>query len=241
MLRFNNVRTPFFSALCLLVLLAGCAGSRGIKFEIQPGDDSGQRLRELSEASRDDHTPAKDLPDISGDEYERLGDALLNRGKNFQAYVQYEKSLKLKPENQLVEYKMGLAILLGGKHDDAIEQFKSITKKDPQFAYAYEGLGWAYFEKRNYSQAETYFNKAIGLNHKLWRSYNFLGNINDHRKEYDHTPLNTLSAISVAPDNGPIYNNLGFSYTMAGKNSKPLRRFENPLKGILETQEFIIT
>jgi len=218
------------STLCILVLMAGCAGGRGIKFEIQPGDDSAQRLRELSEASQGDYTAVKELPEINGDEYERFGDALLSRGKNFQAYVQYEKSLKIKPDNCRVEYKMGLALLLGGKQEDAIEKFRAVTIKDPKFAPAYEGLGWAYFEKRDYTQAEGQLKKAIELNHKLWRSYNFLGNICDFRREYDRAAVEYISAISAAPDKGFLYNNLGVSYTMAGRNEEAVEVFRKAIE-----------
>lgn len=226
----KNYLMLLVSSLCLLVLMTGCAGGRGIKFEIQHGDDSAQRLRELSEANQDDHIPLKELPDITGDEYERFGDAFLSKGKNFQAYVQYEKSLKIKPGNCRVEYKMGLALLLGGKQDDAIEKFKAVTKKDPEFAPAYEGLGWAYFEKRDYTLAEGQFRKGIALNHKLWRSYNFLGNIYDSRREYDRAAVEYLSAISAAPDNGFLYNNLGVSYTMAGKNQIAVEVFRKAIE-----------
>jgi Flp pilus assembly protein TadD len=212
-------------AVWLLALLVGCMGGRGIKFEIQPGDDSAQRLRELSEAGQADHLAARDLPEINADEYERFGDALLSRGQNFQAYVQYEKSLKLKPDNRRAAYKMGLSLLLGGKPDDAIEQFKTVVKNDSAFAYAYEGLGWAYFEKKDYQQAETQFKQAVELNHRLWRSYNFLGNIYDYRREYDQAALEYISAISAAPDHGQLYNNLGVSYTRAGKNREAVEAF----------------
>jgi hypothetical protein len=41
----------------------------------------------------------KKFPEMTSDEYERLGDALLSRGKLHIAYLQYERSLKINPNN----------------------------------------------------------------------------------------------------------------------------------------------
>ncbi|MEJ2731578.1 MAG: hypothetical protein P8185_24220, partial [Deltaproteobacteria bacterium] len=82
----------------------------------------------------------KKLPEMTGDEYERLGDTLLSRGKLHIAYLQYQRSLQSNPDNLRVEYKKGLALLLGEKSDEAIGQFKIVLEKDPGFAMAYVGL-----------------------------------------------------------------------------------------------------
>ena len=71
----------------------------------------------------------KKLPEMTGDEYERLGDSLLTRGKLHIAYLQYERSLQANPKKLRVEYKMGLTLLLGEKSDEAIGQFKIVLTK----------------------------------------------------------------------------------------------------------------
>jgi tetratricopeptide (TPR) repeat protein len=96
----------------------------------------------------------KKLPEMTGDEYERLGDTLLSRGKLHIAYLQYERSLQANPNNLRAEYKKGLALLLGKKSDEAIGQFKIVLEKDPNFAMAYEGIGRALFNKKEYGEAE---------------------------------------------------------------------------------------
>src|SRR5512147_3083877 len=84
------------SISALICALQGCGG-KGLKLEIQPGDSTSARLAEMAE-SQNDSTPVKELPEVTGDEMERLGDSLLSNGKFHQAYVQYQKSLKVKPE-----------------------------------------------------------------------------------------------------------------------------------------------
>jgi Flp pilus assembly protein TadD len=209
----------------ILIFLFGCAGGKGFRVEIESGDDSVQRIQELAENQTQDEPPAKDLPEMSGDEYERLGDALLSKKNLYLAYVQYEKSLKLNPENIRVQYKKGLVLLYGQKNDEAVEQFLTVLENNPNFALAYEGIGRSFFQKKEYNKAETYFFKALIFDPKLWRTHIFLGYIYDHRKDYHAAVSEYKSAISAQPNNGLIYNNLGVSYSLAGEYKKAVKAF----------------
>jgi len=226
--RFRKSVPAAFMAIALaMFLLAGCGSSKGFRLAVETGGNADQKnAGEAAEQQTffvSDDTKA--LPEITGDECEQLGDALLNKGNLYLAYVQYEKSLKLKPDNIRVEYKKGLALLLGEKNDDAIRQFEMVLKKEPKFDLANEGLGRAYFQKKDFLLAERHFKKAIDQNHKLWMSYNFLGNIYDKKKEYEKAILEYTSAIAVKPDQGLLYNNLGVSCLLAGHNQAAIDAF----------------
>ena len=231
----NNNKTGHLKivpcVLCaILVFLYGCAGGSGFRVEIASGNDSAQRIQELAENQTQDEFPSKDLPEMSGDEYERLGDALLSKKNLYMAYVQYEKSLKLNPQNIRVQYKKGLALLYGQKNDEAAEEFHTILKNTPNFALAYEGIGRSFFQKKDYNKAETYFLKALALDPNLWRAQIFLGYIYDHRKDYHAAIGEYKSAISAQPNNGLIYNNLGVSYSLAGEYKKAIEAFNKAIE-----------
>jgi tetratricopeptide (TPR) repeat protein len=206
--------------------MSGCAGGKGFRMEIATGDGSSKRLQELQESHQPASVPQKDLPDPTGDEFERMGDALLGKGSYYLAYVHYEKSLKLKPDNPRVEYKKGLTLLLAKKSDDAIEQFNLVLEKDPEFSLAYEGLGRAHFQKRAFDEAEKNFKKAVELDPTLWRSFDYMGNILDSRRQHEMAIVEYNSAIRARPDEGSLYNNLGVSYSMAGKPDAAVEAFE---------------
>ena len=146
----HAIKKQFMTGLLSAVLgaffffLIGCAGGKGFRMEIESGQDSDQRIQELAETQTAGELPAKDLPAMTGDEYERLGDALLSKKNLYLAYVQYDKSLQMNPGNLRVEYKKGLALLLGGKNDEAVQQFQIVLQKDPTYAAAYEGRGRAH-------------------------------------------------------------------------------------------------
>jgi tetratricopeptide (TPR) repeat protein len=220
-----------FSVSCaILLFVISCSGGRQFRVEFASGNDSLKRIQELAENQAHDNTSSKKLPEMTGDEYERLGDALLSKKKLNLAYVHYEKSLQLNHENSRVMYKKGLVLLYANKNNEAIEQFQIVLEKWPDFSPAYEGIGRAYLQKKVYTEAETHFLKALSFNHKLWRSHVYLGYIFDHRGDYQAAIREYKSAISVQPENGLIFNNLGISYSLAGKYKKAINAYKKAIK-----------
>jgi Flp pilus assembly protein TadD len=214
----------------IFFFLLGCAGGKGFRMEIETGNDSGQKIQELAENQTAGEIPGKDLPEMTGDEYERLGDALLSKKNLYLAYVQYEKSLQMNPHNLRVEYKKCLALLLGGKNDEAIQQFQIVIDKNPNYALAYEGIGRAYFQKGEYSESEKKFLRAVILDPRLWKSYNYLGYIHDYRKDYKAAIHEYKLALQIKPEEGFIHNNLGVSYSLAGNYKKAVAAFDKAIE-----------
>jgi len=214
----------------IFFFLLGCAGGKGFRMEIETGNDSGKKIQELAENQTEGELPTKDLPEMTGDEYERLGDALLSKKNLYLAYVQYDKSLQMNPDNLRVEYKKGLALLLGGKNDEAIQQFQIVVDKNPNYAPAYEGIGRAYFQKAEYSESEKKFLRAVILDPRLWKSYNYLGYIHDYRKDYKAAIHEYKSALQIKPEKGFIHNNLGVSYSLAGNYKKAVAAFDKAIE-----------
>jgi tetratricopeptide (TPR) repeat protein len=226
---FKKSRWAMIFAVSVMAVLSGCAG-KGVKFEISPADNSSRQLQDLAQAHQDSAVPDKQLPEMTSDEFETLGDGLLNQGKYALAYVQYQKALKVKPDNIRITYKQGLAFLAAGKSDEAMSQFTMVVKKDPKFDLAYEGIGRVYYQKKDYTNAEVNFRKAVDLNHKLWLSYNYLGNIYDVKQEYEQAIVEYTSALSVRNDQGFIYNNLGVSCLLAGHYLEAVDAFNKAME-----------
>ena len=214
----------------IFFFLLGCAGGKGFRMEIETGNDSNQRIQDLAENQTEGEIPAKDLPEMTGDEYERLGDALLSKKNLYLAYVQYDKSLQMNPGNLRVEYKKGLVLLLGEKNDDAIKQFQIVIDKNPDYAPAYEGIGRAYFQKKEYSESEKKFLRAVILDPRRWKSYNYLGYIRDYRKDYKAAIHEYKSALQIKPEKGFIHNNLGVSYSLARNDKKAVAAFKKAIE-----------
>jgi tetratricopeptide (TPR) repeat protein len=166
---------------------------------------------------------------MSAEEYERSGDGYFNSGNLQQAFLQYDKSLRLAPGKPQLSYKIGLLFLLNKMNGDAIQQFQEVIKKEPQNALAYEGMGLALFQQQKTADAERYFFKAIELNQTLWKSYNCLGIIYDKQKDYKRAIDFYEKAIVLKPDNQLLYNNLGLSYLLAGNYDRAIKSFDKAM------------
>ena len=177
-LRKSNMSWVTVTLGIILVSMVGCA-STGQNFQRQ-NDFENPGQNQLMRSSGHKGRPAFDEKKLIAEEplnmtpgeLERLGDIYLGRDNLYMAFVQYEKSLKLDPDNIRVRYKKGLVLVLGGLIKDAINEFKTVLKKEPNYALAYQGLGQAFLEARTYDKAEKNLRKAVELNPKLWKSHN---------------------------------------------------------------------
>jgi tetratricopeptide (TPR) repeat protein len=227
----KEVSINIIMSLLVVVLLASCAGPKGFRMEFNTGKSNDlQKMREMSSDQASTPLPGKDLPEITGNEYEQLGDALLNKRNYYLAYVHYEKALKLEPENNRIEYKKGLALLLGEKHDDAIEQFQVVINNDPKFAKAYEGIGKAYYRKKDYPQAKRYLQHAVKLDPTLWKSHTYIASIHEQRKDYKSAISAYQLALDSSPDKGMIYNNIGYAYLLKGDYHRAVFGFKKAIR-----------
>ena len=219
-----------------LVSIVGCASS-GQNFQKRNEFESpGQN--QLMGVSSNKARPAFDEKkiiteeplDMTPGELERLGDIYLGRDNLYMAFVQYEKSLNLNPDNIRVRYKKGLVLVSGGLAKDAIEEFKKVLKKEPDYALAYQGLGQAFLEERTYDKAEKNLKKAFELNPKLWKSHNLLGLVYDRQGKHGQAIYEYAAAIRLRPRSGVLYHNLGVSYSQAGDYERAVIAFQKALE-----------
>ena len=95
-----------------------------------------------------DPDPLKNLPAMTADDYENLGDNYLRQDNINMAFVQYNKAIEMKPESVNLRYKIGKLFLKKGLPQEGIKEFEAAIAKDPQYALAYEGLGQSHFEMK---------------------------------------------------------------------------------------------
>ena len=179
--------TLVFVAMVAVTGLGGCAGSNE-NFRAKLSADThltGDPVEDL----RKEKSP---LPKLTSEDYERRGDAYLERGNFSMAFMEYENSLKLNPKNVEVLYKSGLTFLLAGKNQDAVQQFQAVIQLDPKHALAYEELGRAFFQMRQYGKAEENLKKAQELNPELWQANAFLGMVYDKQQKYPRPSVNII-------------------------------------------------
>ena len=128
-------------ALLFTVSLSGCATSKPDGPTM--GDYGNLSRPEKPFFSRNDNSPSPDdpslhkaLPEMTSEELEASGDRYFGNRDYYMAFVQYEKSLELQPDNIRIYYKQGLLFLFTEKYDEAVKSFLKVAEKDPGNALA---------------------------------------------------------------------------------------------------------
>ena len=226
MIRARRCFQLLISMPMILGILCGCASSHG-KLEM-PNYKS--LMRQQLETVPGDATEKIALPEMTGKDHERLGDVSVSRGNLQMAFVQYEKCLKLNPENIRVKYKKGMVFVLGGLNDDAVREFRAVLKAKPEDSLAHEGIGLAFFQMKQYGDASRHFRKAIEIDSALWKAHTILGVIYDYQGQHDKAIREYRLAINLRPSDGLLYNNLGVSHLLAGHYEKAIPAFREGIK-----------
>ena len=220
--------------ICLIVPnLFGCSSSGGIKSLFKENDYAKmmKMQRERQNALQDQIGKSPDtLPEMTEEAYEKLGDYHLSQGNIDMAYIQYDKALRLKPEQVRIRYKLGTLYLKRALYDKAETEFKSILSYEPDYPFAHYGLGRVYFNRGNLDEAERRFREAKKQNSRLWQAYVFLGIIHDRRRNFDDAIEEYQRAASIKPDNADILNNLAISYYLNGEYENAANTLSNAVK-----------
>lgn len=215
----------FLILLGCLSLLSGCA-SQGPLFQTE--DEHYQKILERQKAGMDLDAEeiAKEIPDFTGEEYERLADSHAAQGNILQAAMQYEKTLELEPAKVPVRYKAAWLYLEHGKSEKAYERFHEILDYDFENALAYEGMGRALLRMGKDEEAELEFAQALVFDSKLWSAHNFLGIISDRRNNHTVAMEHYQKALIFQPDNSNMLNNLGMAYLLNKEFEKAVEVFQ---------------
>jgi len=103
---------------------------------------------------------------------EKIADINFSYLNNFKDSIQNYKNLTTflpqRLEHDLYEYRLGMSYLNDSKQEEAIKIFEKITKKQKHKYYneAYDNLGMAYFQKKEWAKAIEYWDKYILLETK---------------------------------------------------------------------------
>ncbi|MGD0401498.1 MAG: tetratricopeptide repeat protein [Syntrophobacteraceae bacterium] len=172
----------------------------------------------------------KKLPEMTDDDYERLGDNFVQQGDLEKGFMQYDKLLRKKPDNGRLLYKRGMVFLVKDRSTEALGDFQEALKKEPGNALLHQGAGEALFKLKRTDEAEKEFQLALKSDGKLWLSHNFLGIIYDYKQRPDLAVEHYQAAISIRPEWGAVYNNLGVSRTLQGEWEMAVVAFEDAIK-----------
>ncbi len=156
--------------LAVIWLLTGCAGNQPKR----PEDSArkGQAARNLGEAFMGEGNYRAALREfikaqkLNPDDpylHNDMGLSYLAMKRPEKAVTHFKKALALNPSFAAAKNNLGTAYLAQENWDAAIATFKELSQ-DLLYAtphYPLTNMGWAYFNKGQYGQAKTYYEKAL--------------------------------------------------------------------------------
>jgi Tfp pilus assembly protein PilF len=156
-----------------------------------------------------------------------LGLLYYYRERYDQAIEHFENAIRLKSDYAPAINSLGNVYSAKGDWDKAIEIYKSIAEDafygTPHFAFS--NMALAYYQKKDYEQAEKYFNEALSLKkdfvNALWglaMTYNTTG-------RYSEAIIKLEAALKKDPKSAFIHFELGRSYRGLGDRTKAQNEF----------------
>lgn len=140
----------------------------------------------------------------------------------------FNKALDLSPNYTAARNNLATAYLAEEKWDQAIEALQKVLT-DMLFTTSHfplSNMGWAYYNKKQYDQAEKYYKEALSYQPKyviamrgLAKTYIAMNKIPD--------ALSILEkALSITPRFAPLYMELGEAYTASGNYKEALNVYK---------------
>jgi tetratricopeptide (TPR) repeat protein len=170
------------------------------------------------------------IPEVTAEEYVRLGDAFNKQNNIDKAFINYYKALRLDPGLNEIRCKLGLLLIRRGMFDDALNEFEGTLENDPENALAYEGKGRIFLAFKKLEESKQSFREAINLNPETWQSHTYIGIINDQQGMYDAAISEYHKAIAINPESYISFNNLGISYYLKGDYKQSIKALRAALK-----------
>ncbi|HLG30939.1 MAG TPA: tetratricopeptide repeat protein, partial [Candidatus Brocadiales bacterium] len=124
------------------------------------------------------------------------------------AVEEYNKVIKLDPDNAEVHINFGVIYKEEGDLNKAVEEYKKALAIDPWLDAGYNNLGVVYFLKGNYAESIKHYQKAVEINPENLESYINLGIAYGIQKRSDEALRAFQTAISINPRHAETHYNL---------------------------------
>jgi type IV pilus assembly protein PilF len=159
----------------------------------------------------------------------RLGYQHLQQGDPTAALRELLEAQKLNPEDASVYYALGWAYSAKRLFPQALESYRQTLKIDPKFTEAHNAIGAIYLELGQWDAAIAEFEMVLKdlLYQTPYYVLNNLGWANYKKGDLLKAIENYRKAVSLKPDFGLAYYNLGLAYRDQQQNEEAIKAFRN--------------
>lgn len=144
------------------------------------------------------------------------------------AEIHYKKAIELNNNYSEAYNNLGVLYLNMERYDEAINEFntalKNVSYSTPERAYV--NMGWAYYKKKNYKEAELNLKKAIQSAPDFFIAHYNLGILYKDTRNYEEAIKEFQRAIKYFPKYVDAYYDLAHTYLKIKRSEYALQNFK---------------
>jgi type IV pilus assembly protein PilF len=217
-LLLRKMKTIISVLITFSILLAGCAENKVVvnKEKARALEDMGISLVRQGKlrAGLEQLLKAVKMDPENPDLHHGIALVYRDLGEYQLSLQHFKKALELKPQFSEAQNNLGTLYLLVKKWDLAIACFQNAVKdilyKTPQFAY--NNMGYAYYNKGEYEKAIQYYNMALQSSPSFASCYTNLAIACEAIKRWEEAIEAYKKSIQYAPENPVPHFRLGRLY-----------------------------
>ncbi len=147
-----------------------------------------------------------------------LGQAYLNSKHYARAINEFKTVLTKNPQNRDVRVFYDIA------------SFSLVLSKNPNSAEAHNGLGYAYYQRKDYSKALAEYLKAVKLNPNYSSAYFNLGVLYFNVGRFSDAKVHYLKAVELDPGHANYHFGLGLAYYKLEEHRRAHKEWKQTIK-----------
>ena len=130
------------------------------------------------------------------------------------------------PEVSIAHNNLGHAYTAQGRSNEAIKEYKTALRLDPNYATAHNNLGSIYVDQGLLDEAIKEYKTALRLDPNYATAHNNLGSIYVDQGLLDEAVKEYKTALRIKPDYVDAHNNLGNAYAAQGSLDDAIREYQ---------------
>ncbi len=166
-------------------------------------------------------------PEEAAELWFTLAQELEKSGRETEAIVQYEKARQKKPQlDDQVSRRLAILYDRNGNQARAMVEFQQALKAHPKDADLLSDLGYSYYNRGEWQEAEKYLRKAVAVAPQHKRAWTNLG----MSLAQQGRTKESLEAFSKAVSPAEANANLGFILASQGKTAEAQQAYRHALE-----------
>ncbi|SKA90631.1 Sporulation related domain-containing protein [Paucidesulfovibrio gracilis DSM 16080] len=174
--------------------------------------------------------------ELTPDQRRRLGDRLLEEGRDQAAYLHFQQALDAlagapedDPARLDLRARKARVLLRQERHEAALAEFRAVLRINPDHVLANLGAGAVYLHAGLHPEARTHLERATASDDADWRAYQLLGVLLSREGQPREAIVALERALERQPDQPETLNSLGMARLMLGEHETALHAFRKAL------------